>query len=238
VIRSLYLRLAAPVITWGGSRVTPRRVDTAKVPTRTALEGMLAGCLGVPRGDQYPEWLSGLIISARQEHAPRVATDFQTVGAGVNSVDYLDRMARMTGGKGPARKDLLPQVDPQGNAFIINRQHLQDTEFLVSIRPGAGQDPGLVDTLYAAVHDPVFSPYLGRKANVPTFPFLMGVGEASLLTEAPVIRRRRDADTREVTLYPISHTTETGTTLPGIPTLAKQEWMDWWADHTEREEAL
>lgn len=234
--RSLYLRLAAPVMTWGGSRVTPKDVDTAKIPTRTALEGLLAACLGVRRDQQFPAWLAGLRIAARQEHRPIIASDFQTIGPGEHALEHLQKFARMTRAKKPGPNDIVTRVDAGGNKFVIARRHLQDTEYLVSIRAGSGQDEAVVDTIHAAVHDPVFSPYLGRKANAPTFPLLIGVAEAGLITTAPAIRRPDDRDqdsVRTVSLASIAHTIEPEQRLEGIPVLDKTDWMTWWADHRE-----
>ncbi|WP_436800660.1 transposase-like zinc-binding domain-containing protein [Trueperella pyogenes] len=39
------------------------------------------------------------------------------------------------------------------------------------------------------IHDPVFSPYLGRKAFAPAFPFVLGMGDASAIYEIPSLRK-------------------------------------------------
>jgi hypothetical protein len=57
---------------------------------------------------------------------------------------------------------------------------LAGAEFLVRL-----SHPENTSALSEAFANPGFSPYLGRKAFAPSFPFLLGIGEDALLDAAP-----------------------------------------------------
>lgn len=175
---SAYLRLAAPLQSWAGARVTGNVVRTAERPTRTALEGLLAGTLGCRRG-QWPSWLTNVRLSVRTERPGQLVDEFQTINPRDEDQEFQQRLWKLTmPGKLPRTVVFTP--DAAGGTAIVRRTYLADAEFLVRIT-----DETHMGELLGALVQPAFSPYLGRKAFAPTFPFFLGVGDESLLESLP-----------------------------------------------------
>lgn len=235
VSRALFLRFSAPVMTFGTARISAHEISTSHIPTRTAVEGMIAGCLGIGRDQERPAWISQLSICARQETLPELATDYQTVGVGENAAGYGRRMRQMLSGEEAVQEDLIADVGSGVHKYIIHRDTLQDADYLVSIKAGEGQDEAVVDQLFEAFLDPVFSPYLGRKANPPQFPFLIGVAESGLIATAPTIRRPDDeGQTRTVRIYEVLHAADMdGRGGIPAPVVTMKDWMKWWSERIE-----
>ncbi|WP_164479122.1 CRISPR-associated protein Cas5 [Nakamurella antarctica] len=78
-----------------------------------------------------------------------------------------------------------------GENAISRRHYLSDAEFMVAI---SHPDDRITDQLLQSVSNPVFATYLGRKACLPRFPFVLGVsdlGADQLLTDLPTTRRNQ-----------------------------------------------
>lgn len=186
---SLVLRFAAPFQSWGSSGFATR--NTEAVPTRSGVLGLLSSSLGIGRGQSFG-WLEDLDIWVRVEKAGRQEEDFHTVSPpDARVVDARTRLQTLSTGRkiradfvistpGGARWSMPGDKDPEtGKAgpaqvtpMITRRRYLADAEFLVAIR-----HPTLTRTreLAAAVRNPVFMTYLGRKACPPTFPYHLGL---------------------------------------------------------------
>lgn len=235
--QALFLRLAAPVQTWGTERITSSRVPSSNIPTRSAIEGMLAGCMGTRRDQARDPRLAELTISGRAERSTRIHEEYQTIGA--HDTRYQSRKGLSVLATGPewsvsksSTKHTAAVLGPgSGGAHVLRREHLQGSEFLLSVRH---RDSGFVRDLEEACANPVFSPYLGRKAATPVFPFLMGVTEADVLVSAPVIRRPEDpwgATSRKVRLFKVESVPMAPGELCEVPVLDQQEWLGWWSAH-------
>jgi CRISPR-associated protein Cas5/CasD subtype I-E len=174
---SLYLRFAAPFQSWAGPRVTGNHVNTQAVPTRSGIIGLCAAALGTRQGE-WPNWLHELQIETRVDKPGIVMKEFQTINPRPEAQRFVERIWIAAGNKGAAPPSFTP--DAQKGTSIVRRTYLAGAEFLVRL-----SHPENTSALSEAFANPGFSPYLGRKAFAPSFPFLLGIGEDALLDAAP-----------------------------------------------------
>lgn len=172
---SLYVRLAGPLQSWAGGRVTGNFVDTGKTPTPSALRGMIAAAFGWKRGEWEP-WVDDVELTVRVDKPGAVVDDFQTIGP--RATDFSQRLHVAMTGKSEGKKAFTP--DARGLTSIVRRTYLADAEFLVEF----SHDEKINEIAEAMAH-PAFMPYLGKKAFAPSFPFILGTGEAGMLKTLP-----------------------------------------------------
>jgi len=149
---TLLLRLAGPLQSWGvQSRFTIR--DTAREPTKSGVIGLLCAALGRPRSAPVND-LAALRMGVRVDAEGLLAREYQTVG----------------GGSWPGRETY--GVASAGNKPPLTqptvRYYLAQAVFLV----GLEGDPTLLQHLAAALRQPRWQLYLGRKSYVPAEPVL------------------------------------------------------------------
>lgn len=141
----LLLRLCGPMQSWGvQSRFTVR--DTGLEPSKSGVVGLLCAALGRRREEPVAD-LAALTMGVRVDQEGVMARDYQTAGKG--------GILKASG-----------QVERK-NLVVSNRYYLSDARFLVGLE---GDDLDLLTRLHAALRDPVWPLYLGRKAFVPGEP--------------------------------------------------------------------
>lgn len=215
---SLYLRFAGPYQSWAGARATGNHVNTADIPTRSGITGLIAAALGARRGE-WPEWLEELQIEVRVDNPGRIEKDFQTINPRPEAQGFIERIWAASGQKGTAPASFTP--DAQKGTSIVRRTYLAGAEFIVRI-----SHPERVAELAAAFAEPGFSPYLGRKAFAPAFPLLLGTGDDGLLTEAPC--RAADPGLHILDGRDNSYPDSTASVM----TEAADNRLKWWASRT------
>jgi CRISPR system Cascade subunit CasD len=137
----LLLRLAGPLQAWGvQSRFAVR--DTGLEPSKSGVVGLLCAALGRRRDEPVSD-LVRLRLGVRADQQGVVARDFHTA----------QNVLKAGGG--------LKDTEPS------SRYYLADARFLAGL---AGEDPALLAQLHAALRNPVWPLYLGRKAFVPGEP--------------------------------------------------------------------
>ena len=150
-MRLLILRLEGPMQSWGERSKWDDR-DTADMPTKSGVIGLIACCMGLERAN--PEIVSlhrHLTVSIRADRPGKRAIDFQTI-----------RQTRLMTADGGYR--------PRSTSTILsNRQYLQDAVFLCVV---ACDNDALCDRISGALRHPTWVPYLGRKCCTPTCPIL------------------------------------------------------------------
>lgn len=211
---STYLRLAGPLQSWAGPTTTAYKVATGPVPTKSGIVGMLAGALGMGRGE-YEDWLQDVKITVRVDNPGEHTYDLHSIGPNPERADYMLRMTTIHGKPksdwkltqpyslpgvvvdGKVKKinvDMDKRVMVHGpvsrdsGTALIDRVYLAGAEFILEI--GAGENE---ERLAAALREPVWSPYLGRKAFTPTAPFYLGRAEAGLLDSLPTVAGGEEA---------------------------------------------
>ncbi|MFY1633608.1 type I-E CRISPR-associated protein Cas5/CasD [Solwaraspora sp. WMMB335] len=186
----LLLRLAGPMQSWGDHSTFSVR-DTATVPTRSAMIGLIAAALGRRRGEPLDD-LAAVHFTVRVDRPGTLMSDFHTVGGGLPT----DRTVPTAEGK---RRQA-------GAATIVSRRfYLADAVFTVAV---TGPDT-LIPRLHDALANPVWGPYLGRRSCPVEHPFLLTgpISDAvERLDHLPLHRRRPAGDATTVTVDFVTET--------------------------------
>ena len=161
-MKFLRLKLKAPLQSWGERSRWDQR-DTAAVPTKSGIIGLLGCCMGIPRSDERLKELDvKLHFAVRTDHSGRIMTDFHTV---------------------QTEKDNFPNAAGDkrtGNTIITPKQYLQDAEFTIWL----WGDEDMLVKCKEALEAPHWTPYLGRKNCVPSLPLVPSIMEASSIDNA------------------------------------------------------
>lgn len=170
--RWLHLRLAAPLMAFGGVTIDHVGV-TREFPSASALVGLLGNALGWQRhqGAEHQALQDRLVFAALSVlpagAAPWVVTDNQNAKLGKNDRGWT------TSGK------------PEGRAGATydsphrrRRDYLADHETRVVLRLAAGQGPSL-DDLAQALDRPARPLFIGRKPCLPSGPVFQGWTQAA-----------------------------------------------------------
>lgn len=150
-MRFLKFTLSAPLQSWGEDSRWDNR-NTAAMPTKSGIIGLLGCCLGYPRGDGRLRQLDEqLHMAVRADNPGQVMTDFHTVHGTYGILQAANGKAR-----------------EHGDTIISRRQYLQCARFVVFLW---GEDSEL-EHCYNGMRHPKWVPYLGRKSCVPSEPLL------------------------------------------------------------------
>ena len=137
----LLMRLSGPMQSWGvQSRFSVR--DTGLEPSKSGIIGLLCAALGRRRDDPVDD-LAALTMGVRVDQEGKLARDFHT------AMNVL----KASGG--------IKVTEPSA------RYYLADARFLVGLE---GENLDLLTRVHAALRDPHWPLYLGRKAFVPGEP--------------------------------------------------------------------
>jgi len=146
----LLLRLAGPMQSWGTrSRFDER--DTDLEPSKSGVLGLLSAAMGIDRCDwENLEPLARLRMGVRVDRPGVLRYDYHT--AQNAAPDDPSRVLR---------------------TYVSQRYYLADAIFLVGLE---GEDRGLLERAHAALRNPHWPLYLGRKAFVPSQPVFLERG--------------------------------------------------------------
>jgi len=129
---------------WGTqSRFTIR--DTGLEPSKSGVIGLVCAALGRPRSDSIGD-LAALHMGVRVDHEGSMTSDYHTT---LNVI-------KASGTK-----------PKPGEAVVSTRYYLADADFLVGLE---GDDLRLLEAIDAALGEPHWPPFLGRKAFPPGEP--------------------------------------------------------------------
>jgi CRISPR system Cascade subunit CasD len=224
------------------------RIGTELIPTRSGTLGLLAACLGAPRGE-LPAWLDATRLRVRVDRAGAQVEDFHTVNPVPErqSAHYVRLRALSILKKAPEGRpgDVFVRNGEGdmwrgGQTVVTRRRFLADAVFMVTIE----HDTHLAE-LATATHAPRFIPYLGRKAYPPTFPFHLGTCElagADLLRAIPTHRVLPTAwseDTRRAATVDLPVAELTGdrnraSDYVTVPVRDKEGVLSWASEHLAR----
>jgi len=154
----LALYFDAPLQSWGYASKFDRRTTLA-YPTRSGVTGLICAALGVDRADT--EGLRRLDTLTVNVYAFRMGgrlTDYHTVGGGYNPKTEKQKICRRASGG-------------TGDTVQTWREYLEGSRFGVVV----SGDAALLAELAAAVQDPKWGVWLGRKACVPASRLYEGV---------------------------------------------------------------
>lgn len=186
-MKHLALYLRAPLQSWGASSKFGDR-GTLDAPTRSGLTGLLAAACGVDKNDEARDhdWLTRAALLSFEvvgfKRGDRM-TDYHTVGGGRRFV-----------AKHPSWQNLMIPVSADGKDHrtnVTHRDYLSDSVFGAVL----SGDDALVAEMAAALENPVWGVWLGRKSCIPTEPVLAGVFESAEAAHAALADRwRRSAE--------------------------------------------
>ena len=169
-MKLIRLCLQGPLQSWGERSRWDSR-DTASMPTKSGIIGLLGCCMGIPRGsDRLRELNRALHIAVRADKPGRIMTDFHTVQAP------------------DGQRMLNSQGKPRGETILTPKQYLQEAVFTVFI----WGDEDVLETACDALQHPVWTPYLGRRSCVPSVPLLPVMVEAETVDEAVAMDAPQD----------------------------------------------
>lgn len=155
---TLLLRLAGPMQSWGTTSRFDQR-DTGKEPSKSGVVGLLAAALGIDRENWTDlEPLTRLSMGVRHDRPGLPRRDYQT-----------------------AQHIISADRSKIHETAVTIRDYLADAVFLVGLED---DDRSLMLRIHAALRDPVWPLFLGRKSYVPSESVWMEDG----LQDAPMRR--------------------------------------------------
>lgn len=161
----LVLRFEGVLQSWGERSKWGYR-DSANLPTKSGIVGMLGCASGLERDDaRLAEWNQKLHVAVRADRQGNELIDFHTV----RSLQMMTAQGTMRNKKG------------KYETLVTHRTYIQDACYTVFVQ---GEE-NLLESLKASLQRPKWPIFLGRKSCVPSRPVLEGMTRAySSLAEA------------------------------------------------------
>lgn len=153
----LVLRLEGVLQSWGEHSKWDYR-DSASLPTKSGIVGLIGCAMGLERGEKRLVELSeALHLAVRADRSGREVTDFHTV----QSKNLLNAQGKHRGKQG------------EYSTLVTYRTYLQDACFTVAMTG----EKSLLEEIEQALWHPKWPVYLGRKSCVPSRPVCDGLTE-------------------------------------------------------------
>ena len=221
--RFLAFQLYGPMASWGEIAVGEER-DTADRPTRTAVLGLCAAALGLPREaeDKILALNRSLGYAVRVDHPGDIIRDYHTAQAprGKRARDKATRRDEIAYGK--------------LEATLTKRQYRTDAVYSVALWLRPGDAPYDLAAIADALNSPTFTLYLGRKSCPLAAPMRPRLIDAHSLREAleayrlgPILHRyMTDLRRHEPSQGPLVYWDSDATIPIGIPTAKTTERWD------------
>jgi len=156
----LIFTLAAPMASFGTVAVGERR-PTWDRPSKSQIVGLVAGALGIERGEEQRQLLlaRSLGLAVRVDNPGHLQTDFHTA-----QVPPSRRNRHFA-----TRADELAVGNTELKTVLSRREYRVGGIYTVAIwSTGEGLPP--LAEVKAALERPIFAPFAGRKANALMFP--------------------------------------------------------------------
>ena len=151
-MKTILLKFAGPLQSYGTSSHFETRY-TEYYPSKSAVIGLLAACLGYRRDDaENLRELSKLKLAVRIDQDGTLLRDY-----------HIARSHKDTGA--------------ELRTYVTNRYYLEDALFVVAL---SGMDE-LIDTLTKAIKSPYFQPFMGRRSLPVPVDFFLGVSAEDFL---------------------------------------------------------
>ncbi|MDD0811736.1 type I-E CRISPR-associated protein Cas5/CasD [Curvibacter sp. RS43] len=180
----LVFQLQAPLSSWGEPAVGEFR-GSATHPTQSALIGLLGAALGLPRDAEssHAALRDGLGFAVGLLEPGSLLRDYHTAQVAAQSA--------LKGWPHSTRRQELSA--PKLNTILSTRDYRQNASWLVALQSRVSADYSLTE-LQAALREPHFPLYLGRKSCPPAAPLWPQVIDAeSALAAWAEYRRRHEA---------------------------------------------
>lgn len=151
-MKTILLKLSGPLQSYGTSSYFQTRY-TDYYPSKSAVLGLLAACLGYRRDEEEKlRELSTLKFAVRIDQQGGLLKDYHIA---ITDKEIVE----------------IPQT------YVTNRYYLEDALFVVAL---SGMDE-LIDTLIKAIKFPYFQPFMGRRSLPVPVDFFLGVSAEDIL---------------------------------------------------------
>ena len=152
MMKTILLKFSGPLQSYGTSSHFQTRY-TDYYPSKSAVLGLLAACLGYRRDEEEKlRELSTLKFAVRIDQQGGLLKDYHIA---ITDKEILEK----------------PQT------YVTNRYYLEDALFVVAL---SGMDE-LIDTLTKAIKSPYFQPFMGRRSLPVPVDFFLGVSAEDIL---------------------------------------------------------
>lgn len=171
------MRLKGPMQSWGTqSRFVER--DSGSEPSKSGVIGLICAALGRDRAEPIDD-LAKMKMGVRVDNEGARSNDYHIAGK--------SGFMRASG-----------KVETK-NAIPSNRYYIADADYLVGFE---SDDRKLLEKIDAALHNPVWPIFLGRKSFVPSVPVYVqdGIKEQNLLDalkDYPYKKKKRNDETQK-----------------------------------------
>ena len=151
-MKTILLKFSGPLQSYGTSSHFQTRY-TDYYPSKSAVLGLLAACLGYRRDEEEKlRELSTLKFAVRIDQQGGLLKDYHIA---ITDKEIVEK----------------PQT------YVTNRYYLEDALFVVAL---SGMDE-LIDTLTKAIKSPYFQPFMGRRSLPVPVDFFLGVSAEDIL---------------------------------------------------------
>ena len=151
-MKTILLKFSGPLQSYGTSSHFLTRY-TDYYPSKSAVLGLLAACLGYRRDEEEKlRELSTLKFAVRIDQQGGLLKDYHIA---ITDKEIVEK----------------PQT------YVTNRYYLEDALFVVAL---SGMDE-LIDTLIKAIQSPYFQPFMGRRSLPVPVDFFLGVSAEDIL---------------------------------------------------------
>lgn len=188
-MKYLSLWFESPLQSWGADSKFSLRTSFT-FPTKSGIAGIILAAMG--KGGEEKEFLESFsqwqetafsfgAEESKKDSESLLLTDFHMIGSGYNSKDTWQNMMipKKRDGSVPASAD-----GNTGGVKLTYRQFLQNAFFGVIMEiPISFYD---IEMVAAALQNPVWPLYLGRKCCVPSYPIFQGVFESNKEAEEKI----------------------------------------------------
>jgi CRISPR system Cascade subunit CasD len=148
------LVLEGPMQSWGLQKKFDYR-STMPLPTKSGVVGLVCAAMGIERNDRDNiAKLSALDMSVLTIKRGTLITDYHTIGGGYSKNEKSRVVPKANGSK--------------GDTVVTRREYLADASFVVVL----SGDSELIDRCAAALDNPVWNVFLGKRCCMPSRPIL------------------------------------------------------------------
>lgn len=172
--RYLLFRLAAPIASFGTVAVGERR-PTWDRPSKSQIIGLVASCLGYERQEEERQGAlsRALGFAVRIDDAGQLSTDYHTTQ--VPPARRNRRFATRAEELGVGKTDL--------KTILSRREYRVGSCYTVCLWL-SGESGFTLDDIAAAINEPTFVPFAGRKANALMLPMRPAIIETATIAAA------------------------------------------------------
>ena len=175
----LLFTFAAPLASFGALAVGERR-PTWNRPSKSQIIGLVAGCLGIERGEEARQQAlaDGLGFAVRIDAPGQLASDYHTAQT---PKEVSIRRRTKTHGPLRTRSDELACDDLK--TILSQREFIAGSFHTIALWRWGDTAPALV-TMSAALERPVVAPFAGRKAHPLMLPMAPQIIHAATIEKA------------------------------------------------------